>query len=144
MRPGRPTARRSRRGQFPTLYWLDLESGKATKVASEPVYGPTGLRSLRVVVAGFAVDRVHARQLFRLPRRPFTPRGRQIASGHRRPSDARDPVFDAGGKYLYVLASTDAGPVNQWFAQSNADMRVQRALPGGPPKECRRHCARER
>ena len=40
-------------------------------------------------------------------------------------SDAIDPVFDAGGKYLYFLASTDAGPANQWFAQSNADMRVR-------------------
>src|SRR5439155_24211243 len=41
-------------------------------------------------------------------------------------SDAIDPVFDAAGKYLYFLASTDAGPANQWFAQSNADMRVRR------------------
>src|SRR5262249_29046490 len=43
-------------------------------------------------------------------------------------SDALDPVFDAGGKYLYFFASTDAGPANQWFAQSNADMRVRRSL----------------
>src|SRR5262249_36907134 len=43
-------------------------------------------------------------------------------------SDAVDPVFDAGGKYLYFFASTDAGPANQWFAQSNADMRVRRSL----------------
>jgi tricorn protease len=43
-------------------------------------------------------------------------------------SDASEPVFDAGGKYLFFFASTDAGPVNQWFAQSNADMRAQRSL----------------
>jgi tricorn protease len=43
-------------------------------------------------------------------------------------SDARDPVFDADGKYLYFCASTDAGPVNQWFAQSNADMRNRRSI----------------
>src|SRR5207248_1860356 len=42
-------------------------------------------------------------------------------------ADAVDPVFDAGGKYLYLLGSTDAGPANQWFAQSNADMRVRRS-----------------
>src|SRR5439155_23734588 len=42
-------------------------------------------------------------------------------------SDCIDPVFDAGGKYLYLLGSTDAGPVNHWFAQSNADMKVNRA-----------------
>ena len=36
----------------------------------------------------------------------------------------RDPVFDKSGKYLFFLASTDAGPVKDWFAQSNADMRA--------------------
>ena len=45
-------------------------------------------------------------------------------------SDAIEPVFDASGKYLFFLASTDAGPTNQWFAQSNADMRVILALSG--------------
>src|SRR5262249_30607847 len=43
-------------------------------------------------------------------------------------SDCVDPVFDASGKYLYLLSSTDAGPVNHWFAQSNADMRVRRSV----------------
>ena len=36
-------------------------------------------------------------------------------------SEVSEPVFDRSGKYLYVLASTDAGPVLDWFAQSNAD-----------------------
>jgi tricorn protease len=43
-------------------------------------------------------------------------------------SDVIDPVFDPSGKYLYMLASTDAGPVRDWFAMSNADMRVTTAL----------------
>ncbi len=38
-------------------------------------------------------------------------------------SDVREPQFDTSGKYLYFFASTDAGPVKDWFAQSNADMR---------------------
>jgi tricorn protease len=29
------------------------------------------------------------------------------------------PAFDRSGKYLFVLASTNAGPVLDWFAQSN-------------------------
>ena len=37
-------------------------------------------------------------------------------------SDASDPKFDKSGKYLYFFASTDAGPVINWFDQSNADM----------------------
>ncbi len=43
-------------------------------------------------------------------------------------SDVSDPVFDANGKYLYFFGSTDAGPVRDWFAMSNADMRVTSAL----------------
>ena len=38
-------------------------------------------------------------------------------------SDASEPIFDRGGKYLYFFASTDAGPVINWFDQSNNDMR---------------------
>ncbi len=43
-------------------------------------------------------------------------------------SEVTEPVFDKGGKYLYLLGSTDAGPVQDWFAQSNADMRRTRNL----------------
>ncbi len=43
-------------------------------------------------------------------------------------SEVSEPVFDAGGKYLYFFASTDAGPVKQWFSMSNADMVVTRSL----------------
>ena len=37
-------------------------------------------------------------------------------------SDVGEPVFDAGGKYLWFTGSTNAGPVRSWFAMSNADM----------------------
>jgi tricorn protease len=35
-------------------------------------------------------------------------------------SEVSQPVFERNGKYLYVIASTDAGPALDWFAQSNA------------------------
>ena len=38
-------------------------------------------------------------------------------------ADATSPVFDASGKYLYFLVSTDAGPSNDWFSQARADVR---------------------
>lgn len=38
-------------------------------------------------------------------------------------SDAFHPVFDAAGKYLLFLASTNSGPVNQWFDLSKFDSR---------------------
>jgi tricorn protease len=37
-------------------------------------------------------------------------------------SNVTEPKFDPSGKYLYMLASTDAGPVVNWFDQSNQDM----------------------
>jgi tricorn protease len=43
-------------------------------------------------------------------------------------SDVSEAVFDAGGEYLYLVASTDAGPVVQWFAQSNNDFEMTNAL----------------
>jgi len=37
-------------------------------------------------------------------------------------TDASEPTFDPAGKYLFFLASINAGPVLSWFDQSNADM----------------------
>jgi tricorn protease len=37
-------------------------------------------------------------------------------------------VFDDSGKYLYFLGSTNAGPVKEWFALSNQDMRLTSSL----------------
>jgi tricorn protease len=111
-----------------TLYYIDVDSGKVTKVATEPQYGPDGLRTLRPAwspdskwLAYALGNKAAYHTLYACD--VATGKSRAITDGL---SDAIDPTFDAGGKYLYFLASTDAGPVNQWFAQSNADMRIHR------------------
>ncbi len=43
-------------------------------------------------------------------------------------SSVSEPVFDPSGKYLYMLASTDAGPVVNWFDQSSIDMRATNSI----------------
>ncbi|HWS00549.1 MAG TPA: PDZ domain-containing protein, partial [Prolixibacteraceae bacterium] len=43
-------------------------------------------------------------------------------------SDASSPVFDPEGKYLVFLASTDAGPVINWFDQSSHDMKMKSSV----------------
>ena len=43
-------------------------------------------------------------------------------------SDVSDPVFDRGGKLLYFLASTDAGPQRNWFSLQNTDARTTSAI----------------
>jgi len=113
-----------------TLYWIDLASGAIKKVAAEPFYGPTELRSLRAAWSpdsqwiAYALGNrsayrtVHVYSLAENKSHPIT-------DGL---SDATEPAFDGSGKYLFFFVSTDAGPVNQWFAQSSADMRAHRSL----------------
>jgi tricorn protease len=110
------------------LYFIDLASGNCTRVAAEPVYGP--IKWLRY---GWSPDSqwlaytignkaaYHTVQVYSVKDR----QSHKVTDGL---SDAVEPVFDAGGKYLYFLASTDAGPVNQWFSQASADMRMKRSL----------------
>jgi len=106
------------------VYWIDLESGKCKKVGQEPYYGPAvtveprwstdsrwitftlgGRSALRTVyVYSLDQDKSHA-----------------VTDGM---SDASSPAFDPSGKYLFFFASTNAGPTQQWFAQSNADMET--------------------
>ena len=43
-------------------------------------------------------------------------------------SDVDEPKFDPQGKYLYFFASTDAGPVVNWFDQSNIDMQETESI----------------
>ncbi|OIQ37646.1 MAG: peptidase S41 [Bacteroidetes bacterium MedPE-SWsnd-G1] len=43
-------------------------------------------------------------------------------------ANVSEPIFDPSGKYLYLLASTDAGPVVNWFDQSNNDMNSTNSI----------------
>jgi tricorn protease len=109
-----------------SLYWIDLESRNVSKIASEPQYVPSGRRTLR---PAWSPDSKWLVYTLGNKAAYHTVYACNLATGESRPvtdglSDAIDPVFDASGKYLYFLASTDAGPVNQWFAQSNSDMQI--------------------
>lgn len=43
-------------------------------------------------------------------------------------TEVSEPVFDPNGRYLYVIASDDAGPVKDWFSQSSLDINLTHAL----------------
>lgn len=113
-----------------TLYWLDVKTGAVKKIASEYLYQPGGQSSMGT---SWSPDskwlaytlgtptffrRVHVYSLDQDKSFPVT-------DGL---SDVDEPTFDPEGKYLWFLASTDAGPVRQWFDMSNADMRRTSAL----------------
>src|SRR5262249_35686387 len=113
-----------------TLFWIDLASGSVKKIAAEPVYGPANLRSLKAAWApdsNWITYALSNRTAYRTVH-VYSPADNQSHAVTDGLSDATEPVFDASGKYLFFFVSTDAGPVNQWFAQSSADMRAQRSL----------------
>lgn len=111
-----------------SVYWIDLASGEITKVSSDVLYGPGNqlhhawspdsrwLAYTRVNEANFQQAFVYNLE---------DGSSHQITDGL---SNVIDPTFDASGKYLYFLASTDSGPVRTWFAQSNTDMEASYAI----------------
>jgi tricorn protease len=113
-----------------TLYWVDLANGAVKKVAAEPILAPSDLRSLRAAWApdsnwiAYALGNKSAYRVVHVYSLAED-KSHAVTDGM---SDATEPAFDASGKYLYFLASTDAGPVNAWFNLSRADMRATRSL----------------
>jgi tricorn protease len=107
-----------------SVYWLDVKSGASKKIASQPIYSPDVIISyawspdskwLAYAMnndAGITTVNAYSTEQAKV----F-----QVSDGM---SDVSNPQFDRSGKYLYFFASTDAGPIKDWFAQSNADMRA--------------------
>jgi len=112
----------SYRDNAQALYVIELESGKVTKVAQEKEYSPVvtmthhwspDSRYLAYTTKDNGlIQTVYVHDV-------TSGQSHQITDGL---SEVSYPVFDASGKYLYFLGSTNAGPVTTWFAQSNADM----------------------
>ncbi|MEE9610228.1 MAG: hypothetical protein V3W19_03205, partial [Desulfatiglandales bacterium] len=113
-----------------SLRWIDLKTGVSKKIASQYLYGPRRFRSVPAVwspdskwiaytlnTAAY-ISRVY---LYSIEKDKSYP----VSDGM---SDVSDPVFDESGKYLYFFGSTDAGPIRQWFAMSNADMEMTRSV----------------
>jgi tricorn protease len=104
-----------------SLFTVDLKTGVVKKVADETLMPPASYSAwspdsrwlVYALNTNTYIQRVFVHSLEQDKSYPIT-------DGM---SDASEPVFDADGKYLYFFASTDAGPVKQWFDQSNADMR---------------------
>jgi len=107
-----------------SVYWLDLDSGKTTKVGSEAVYGPDNtMRLAWSPDAKWLAYTLTNKAYFRTLRLYSVEADKSFAVTDGL-ADVADPAFDAGGKYLYFLASTDSGPVKQWFDQSNTDAQA--------------------
>ena len=112
------------------LYTIELATGEITHVDSEPIYNPGAFGGIGPVwspdsrwIAYTTNNTSNMEQvyLYSLEEKKVY----SIADGL---SDVGAPAFDRSGKYLFFFGSTDAGPVRQWFAMSNADMEMTRNL----------------
>ena len=112
------------------LYILDIESGTIKKIDSDEVYTPGDFRKMagdwssdskwllytKVLKTNFRVI-----YLYSVDQQTSYP----VTDGM---SDASEPVFDPNGEYIYFFASTDDGPVVNWFDLSNQDMRMTNSI----------------
>ncbi|HAQ17940.1 MAG TPA: peptidase S41 [Prolixibacteraceae bacterium] len=107
-------------------FWLlEVASGTIKKIDADELYIPGAFRNLfghwsadSRWIAYTKVTSTHFKQIYIY----------SVDHGKSYPitdglSDADNPVFDPDGKYLIFLASTDAGPVINWFDQSSHDMQ---------------------
>jgi tricorn protease len=111
-----------------SLWVVDLATGKATKVASERIYAPQ-----KTLKPTWSPDSRWVAYTLAGPTYVRTLHVYDTAEGKSYPltdglSDVSDPVFDKGGKLIWFLASTDAGPVRNWFSLINQDADVTRAI----------------
>ena len=108
------------------FYYIDVTSGKVTKIDQDELYQPGAFREIFgdwssdskwIVYTKLMMNNFQQVYLYSIDEGKSYP----VTDGL---SHATEPVFDQGGKYLYFFASTDAGPVVNWFDMSNADMEM--------------------
>ncbi|HSM60322.1 MAG TPA: PDZ domain-containing protein [Longimicrobiales bacterium] len=110
------------------LWLIELESGAATRIdtdtyadpgrAFDPVWAPDS----RWIAYSKSLDN-HLRAIYAYSL--DSGRAVRLTDGL---SDAITPAFDAGGRYLYFLASTDYGPQSGWLEMSSLDHPTTRAV----------------
>ncbi len=106
-----------------SLYVLDVASGTTTKISQQPIYTPGTYDDANHAWSPDSKWLAYARLTPTQLRQLFlygvdTKQSYPLTDGL---SDATTPVFDPNGKYLYFLASTNAGPTQDWFSLANAD-----------------------
>lgn len=112
------------------LYILDIETNKISKIDSDDIYFPGAFRNIFsdwssdsrwILYTKLRETNFRIICLYSVDQQKSFP----VTDGL---SDASEPVFDINGKYIYFLASTDAGPVVNWFDLSSEDMRMTNSI----------------
>jgi tricorn protease len=110
------------------LWTLEASSGKTSKVDTDGYPDPA--RQFDAVWAPDSKWIAYSRNLPSHLRAIFIyslaeGKTHQITDGL---ADSISPAFDAGGKYIYFLSSTDYGPRTGWLEMSSLDRPVRRAI----------------
>jgi tricorn protease len=110
------------------LWVLDVASGKATQIDTDPYMMPDRSLAPRFSPDGRWI--AYSRRLPSMFRAIFvydvqTGRKQQLTDGL---ADATSPAWDASGKYLWFLASTNFGPASGWLDMTSYDHPVTSAL----------------
>lgn len=110
------------------LWTIEVAGGKATKIDTDDYPDPVrqfdatwSPDSKWVAYSKNLPSRLRAIFIYSLAEK----KSRQITDGM---ADSISPAFDAGGKYLYFLASTNYGPSTGWLEMSSIDRPVRRAI----------------
>ena len=110
------------------LWALEIATGKATKIDSETFDDPS--RGIDPVWAPDSRWIAYSKNLDNQLRAIFAysfaeGKAYQLTDGL---SDAISPTFDASGKYLYFLASTNYGPNAGWLEMSSTERPIRRSI----------------
>ena len=110
------------------LWTIEVSSGKTTKIDSDNYPDPA--RQFDAVWAPDSKWIAYSKNLASHLRAIFIysladRKTHQITDGL---ADSISPAFDAGGKYIYFLSSTDYGPRTSWLEMSSLDRPVRRAI----------------
>lgn len=112
------------------LYVTDLSNGKTTKLAEDINYVPGAFRDLfgswssdgnLIAYTTIAETNFQRAWVYSLSEQKSYALTDAL-------SNVTEPTFDPSGKYIYLLASTDAGPVVNWFDQSSQDMEATNSI----------------
>jgi tricorn protease len=112
------------------LYVVDVATSKVSKIAEDAHYVPGAFRDLygswsadAAFIAYTTITETNFQRawVYSIQEAKSYPVTDAL-------SNVTEPTFDPSGKYLYLLASTDAGPVVNWFDQSNGDMEATNSI----------------
>jgi len=111
-----------------SLFVLDLDSGRVQRISDNQYFGHTPFISHNwspdsqwlayTQNTNGLIQTVHVYSIAQ--RKSF-----QVTDGL---TEVSEPVFDRNGRYLYVIASDQAGPIKDWFSQASIDLTFTHSL----------------